>query len=46
MDFLLGGGSLGKKLHMVKWVIVCTDKEEGGLGVRGFYNLNRALLSK
>ena len=45
-DFLWGGGSLEKKPHPVKWASVCSDKNEGGLGVRGFYNLNRALMSK
>ena len=45
-DFLWGGGSLVKKLHLVKWDTVCSDKREGGLGIRGFFNLNRALLSK
>ena len=43
--FLWGGSSLEKKLH-VKWATVCSNKEEGGLGFRGFYNLNRALMSK
>ena len=45
-DFLWGGGDLDKKPHLVKWAIVCFDKKEGGLGIRGFYNLNKALLSK
>ena len=30
----------------MKWATVCFDKKEGGLEVRGFYNLNKALLSK
>ena len=45
-DFLWGGGDLDKKPHLLKWAIVCSDKKEGGLGIRGSYNLNKALLSK
>ena len=45
-DFLWGGGSLYKKSHLVKWATVCSNKKEGGLGVRGLYNLNKAFLSK
>ena len=45
-DFLWGGGSLDKKSHLIKWATVFSDKKEGGLGVRGLYNLNKALLSK
>ena len=37
---------LDKKPHLIKWAIVCSDKKERGLGIRGFYNLNKALLSK
>ena len=45
-DFLWGGGSLDMKPHLVKWATVFFDKKEGGLGVRGLHNLNKALLSK
>ena len=46
-DFLWGGGSLDKKkTHLVKWTTICFDRKVGGLGVRGLYNLNIALLSK
>ena len=45
-DFFWGGGSLDIKTHLVKWAIVCSGRKAGGLGVRGLYNLNRALLSK
>lgn len=38
-DFLWGGGSLDKRPHLVKWSVVCTDKKEGGFGVRYFYKL-------
>ena len=44
--FLWGGGSLEKKPHLVKWAIVCTEKKKGGLGVRNFSRLNKALLCK
>ena len=35
-----------KKLHLVKWTIVCSDKRKGGLGVRCLSKLNRTLLGK
>ena len=35
-----------KKLHLVKWAMVCTDKKVGGLRVRGLHKLNKALLGK
>ena len=43
-DFLWGGGN--HKPHMVNWATVCLDKKNGGLGVRGLFNLNKALLGK
>ena len=30
----------------MKWLIVCSDKRKGGLGVRYLSKLNRALLGK
>ncbi|RVX02750.1 LINE-1 retrotransposable element ORF2 protein [Vitis vinifera] len=30
-DFLWGGGNLERKVHIVNWKIVCTEKEKGGL---------------
>ena len=45
-DFLWGGGAFEKKQHLVKWSIVCSNKEKGSLGVRCLSKLNRALLSK
>ena len=45
-DFLWGGGNMERKIHLVKWEIVCGDKERGGLGLRKLGLLNRALLSK
>ena len=35
-----------RKVHMVKWEVVCGDKENGGLGIRKFTIMNKALLSK
>ncbi|RVX03519.1 hypothetical protein CK203_027953 [Vitis vinifera] len=31
-DFLRGGGALERKLDLVGWSVVCTDKSKGGLG--------------
>ena len=45
-DFLWGGGSLEKKPHLVKWSTMCFDKKQGGLGVRCFFKLDSAHLSK
>ena len=45
-DFLWGGGALEKRPHLVKWDVVCSHKMKGGLGIRNFSILNRALLCK
>ncbi|KAJ9674776.1 hypothetical protein PVL29_023982 [Vitis rotundifolia] len=45
-DFLWGGGSLDKKVHLINWEVVCTHKEKGGLGIRRIDMLNKALLGK
>ncbi|RVW21076.1 putative ribonuclease H protein [Vitis vinifera] len=45
-DFLWGGANGGNKAHLVKWEVVCADKEKGGLGLRKFVCLNKALLGK
>ena len=45
-DFLWDEGALEKKLHLVKWTIVCSDKKKGSLGVKSLSILNRALLCK
>ncbi|RVW34357.1 Transposon TX1 uncharacterized 149 kDa protein [Vitis vinifera] len=45
-DFLWGGGNLEGKIYLVKWDVVCTDKNKGGLGLRKIAMLNRALLGK
>ncbi|RVW41162.1 putative ribonuclease H protein [Vitis vinifera] len=45
-DFLWGGKNLDKKAHLVKWEVVCGDKEKGGLGMRKLTLLNKVLLGK
>ena len=45
-DFLWGGGTLERKAHLVKWEVVCVDKEKGGLGIRKLALLNKALLGR
>ena len=45
-DFLWGGGSTGRKIHLINWEAVCTQKEKGGLGFRRIGLLNKALLGK
>ncbi|RVX09480.1 putative ribonuclease H protein [Vitis vinifera] len=31
-EFLWGGGALERKIHLVKWELVCLEKDNGGLG--------------
>ena len=42
----MGGANGGNKAHLVKWEVVCADKEKGGLGLRKLACLNKALLGK
>ena len=43
----LGGGSdLDKKISLVSWATVCSDKSKGGIGIKSFSKLNKALLCK
>ena len=35
-----------RRPHLVNWLIVVLDKKGGGLGVRMFFALNKALLEK
>ncbi|GKV12022.1 hypothetical protein SLEP1_g23227 [Rubroshorea leprosula] len=44
--FLWGGVKGGKKINWVRWVKVCRDKEQGGLGVKDLRKFNLALLGK
>ena len=45
-DFLLGGGNLERKPHLINWNTICYEKNIGGLGVRSLSKLNQALLCK
>ena len=45
-DFIWGGGNLERKIHLVKWDIICSSKVKGGLGIRSLLNFNKALLGK
>ena len=45
-QFLWGGSDHEKKISLVKWATVCTDKRKGGIGIKSFSNMNKALLSK
>ncbi|RVW40785.1 LINE-1 retrotransposable element ORF2 protein [Vitis vinifera] len=45
-DFLWGGGSMERKIHLINWAVVCTQKKSGGLGIRKIDLLNKALLGK
>ena len=44
--FLWGGGALERKIHLVRWELVCLEKDNGGLGVKNLSILNKALLCK
>ncbi|RVW55063.1 hypothetical protein CK203_066961 [Vitis vinifera] len=44
--FLVGGGSSEGKVHLINWQVVCSPKEEGGLGIRKIDLLNKTLLGK
>ena len=35
-----------RKVHLVKWEVVCTNKNKDGLGLRKLALLNKALLGK
>ena len=37
----MGRGNLERKLHLVKWKVICLSKDKGGLRIRGLVNLNR-----
>ena len=43
-DFLWGGVSLDRKIHLVNWDTGCLSKGNGGLGIRSLSIFNRALL--
>ena len=41
-----GGSSLEKKISLVRWATVCSEKSKGGVGLKSFSKLNKALLCK
>ena len=45
-DFLCGGGALVQKPHLVRRKIVCSERNERGLGVRCLLAMNKTLLCK
>ena len=45
-QFLWGGSAPEKKISLVSWATVCSEKSKGGMGVKSFSKLNKALLSK
>ena len=42
----LGGSVPEKKIPLVCWATVCSKKSKGGIGLKSFSKLNKALLSK
>ncbi|KAG2711915.1 hypothetical protein I3760_04G100300 [Carya illinoinensis] len=44
--FLWGGMENEKKLHLLKWDMICTPLSLGGLGIRKLKTFNKALLGK
>ncbi|RVX11017.1 putative ribonuclease H protein [Vitis vinifera] len=45
-DFLWGGGNVERKAHLIKWEVICVDKNKGRIGLRKLVLLNKALLGK
>ena len=45
-QFLWGGSDLEKKVSLVSWATVCTEKKKGGIGIKNLSKMNKALLSK
>jgi hypothetical protein len=45
-NFLWGGINEEKKFHLVKWSLVCSPVQNGGLGIRNLRSFNQALLGK
>ena len=45
-NFLWGGGVIEKKSHLIKWDVICSEKEQGGLGLRKLTVMNKVLLGK
>jgi hypothetical protein len=45
-NFLWGGSNEKNKFHLVKWLLVCSPSQKGGLGIRNLRRFNQALLGK
>ena len=45
-QFLWGGSNHDRKISLVRWAIMCTNKSKGGIGIKSFSKMNKALLSK
>ena len=43
---LVGGSDLDKKISLMSWATMCSDKSKGGIGIKSFSKLNKALLCK
>ena len=41
-----GGSDLDKKISLVSWATVCLDESKGGVGIKSFSKMNKALLCK
>ena len=37
---------LDKKISLVSWATKCTDKSKGGIGIKSFFKMNKAMLRK
>ncbi|WKA03180.1 hypothetical protein VitviT2T_021306 [Vitis vinifera] len=45
-EFLWGDMEERRKIHLVRWEVICKDKRHGGLGLRYLKDFNHALLGK
>ena len=45
-QFLWGGSVPEKKISLVRWAMVCSEKKKGGIGLKSLSKLNKALLCK
>ena len=45
-QFLWGGNAPEKKIPLVGWATVCSEKSKGGIGLKSFSKLNKELLGK
>ena len=45
-QFLWGGSDHDKKISLVRWATVCIDNSKGGIGIKSFSKMNKALLRK